>query len=569
MPLRNVFGTQVPQQAAQDHWQAHVAATHARTIQARARPMLSPRAFAGAQLGSPRRTLPPVDSKTAANTAAAAKAESLIAGWQEHEAHMKELARESWRRTKYGIGAKSRSAGPSPRQQARPDPTPRPSAAPAPPTPMIDGVPTRMPHPPAESSSSKASMRPAPAARNLQLARQTADALNSRFSNMMKAFKYVDVDGSGSLNKAELRRALDLWNMPIDDHKLDELISACDADGSGGIDYKEFVDVLARDTVAPAAMGKRGMQSSDAMGQGAFEAVDDAIRGHRKIKNVKASINDLDGPSKSIDAKALQSQAMNTIASRFKDIRQAFKYVDVDNSGTVDAKEIFRAFDLWNIPVDKPSIERLIKNVDHNGDGQINYDEFVDALARDTVAPAAMGKRGMQSKEAMGVGAFDAVDDAIRGHRKITNVKASINDYDAPAVPGREIDASKLKAQATDVIASRFKDIKQAFKFVDVDNTGSVDEKEIFRAFDLWNIPVDKPSISNLLKQVDANGDGQINYDEFVDALARDTVTMAAMGKRGMQSKEAMGVGAFDAVDDAIRGHRKIKNAKASINEGH
>ena len=39
--------------------------------------------------------------------------------------------------------------------------------------------------------------------------------------------------------------------------------------------------------------------------------------------------------------------------------------------------------------------------------------QFVDELARDTVAPAAMGKRGLQAKEAMGV---DSLDKQFLGH---------------------------------------------------------------------------------------------------------------------------------------------------------
>ena len=52
---------------------------------------------------------------------------------------------------------------------------------------------------------------------------------------------------------------------------------ACDRDGDGHVDYKEFVDALARDTVAPAAMGKRGMQAKEAMG---VESLDKAFLGH-------------------------------------------------------------------------------------------------------------------------------------------------------------------------------------------------------------------------------------------------------------------------------------------------
>ena len=115
-----------------------------------------------------------------------------------------------------------------------------------------------------------------------------SNALNSRFSDMFKAFQYVDLDRSGTLDKKEIARALDLWNIPIDHDKLDDLIAACDGDGDGQVDYKEFVDVLARDTVASAAMGKRDMQAQEAMG---VADLDPEFLGHKKMKNVRASIN--------------------------------------------------------------------------------------------------------------------------------------------------------------------------------------------------------------------------------------------------------------------------------------
>jgi len=42
--------------------------------------------------------------------------------------------------------------------------------------------------------------------------------------------------------------------------------------------------------VAGAAMGKRGMNSQEAMG---VADVDPEFLGHKKVKNVRASINDL------------------------------------------------------------------------------------------------------------------------------------------------------------------------------------------------------------------------------------------------------------------------------------
>ena len=71
---------------------------------------------------------------------------------------------------------------------------------------------------------------------------------------------------------------------------LDLMYRECDADGDGGISYNEFVDKLARETVAPAAMGKRGMQSLEAMGVDAQEMIAMQL-GHGKKEKFNPSIN--------------------------------------------------------------------------------------------------------------------------------------------------------------------------------------------------------------------------------------------------------------------------------------
>ena len=117
------------------------------------------------------------------------------------------------------------------------------------------------------------------------------EQINSRFTDMKKAFRFVDTDNSGTLDRNEIRRAMDMWNIPIDDKTLDDLIAACDPDGDGQVVYNEFVDVLARDTVAPAALGKRGMQSKEAMGESAYKLLDEMIAGGPKKKAFDPSIN--------------------------------------------------------------------------------------------------------------------------------------------------------------------------------------------------------------------------------------------------------------------------------------
>jgi len=249
----------------------------------------------------------------------------------------------------------------------------------------------------------------------LMLAKQAQQALNSRFSDMWKAFKYVDLDNSGTLDEHEIKRALKMWNVSVDDSKLEELMAACDHDGDGQVDYKEFVDALARDTVAPAAMNKRGMQSKEAMGTDAFEMIDKQLGHGFDLKHAMANEGAPAMTARKLKPGELQRQAADAIASRFTDIHKAFQYVDLDGSGTVDEHEIRRALKMWNMPLAAEDVRRLVEQCDKDMNGQINYDEFVDALARDTVAPAAMNKRGMQSKDAMGTSAFEMID-AQLGH---------------------------------------------------------------------------------------------------------------------------------------------------------
>ena len=111
------------------------------------------------------------------------------------------------------------------------------------------------------------------------LVRAASDALNSRFSDMFKAFQKIDINGDGKVDEKELKHALRMWNIELDDATMKSLISACDVgDGDGKVDYKEFVDVLARDTVTSAAMGKRDMQAKEAMG---VDSLDKQYLGHR------------------------------------------------------------------------------------------------------------------------------------------------------------------------------------------------------------------------------------------------------------------------------------------------
>ena len=98
---------------------------------------------------------------------------------------------------------------------------------------------------------------------HIEVARAKSWSQASRVKSA-KAFADIDRDGSGRLSRDELEGALRRWKVPIDDAKLDALVTACDTDGDGNISYPEFVDGLARDLVTPGSVWGAASQKAAA-----------------------------------------------------------------------------------------------------------------------------------------------------------------------------------------------------------------------------------------------------------------------------------------------------------------
>lgn len=73
-------------------------------------------------------------------------------------------------------------------------------------------------------------------------------ALRSRgavgLHGLARNFAICDTDGDRQLDRSELSKCFKLCRIPIADGEIDELMSACDLDGSGCVDYDEFLKLV-------------------------------------------------------------------------------------------------------------------------------------------------------------------------------------------------------------------------------------------------------------------------------------------------------------------------------------
>ena len=70
------------------------------------------------------------------------------------------------------------------------------------------------------------------------------------------------------------------------------------------------------------------------------------------------------------------------------------------------------------------------------------------------------------------------------------------------------------------------------FKQIDQDNSGRISRDELETALHASNVSMPQDQIDKVLNTIDADGDGNISYPEFVDGMAKEMMTGANVFSR-------------------------------------
>jgi len=136
---------------------------------------------------------------------------------------------------------------------------------------------------------------------------------DEQIQEFREAFSLFDKDGNGRITIKELGVVmLNLGQNPTD-NELQDMINEVDADGSGTIEFDEFVQMM---------------------------------RKKSKDTNVE------------------------------EEMRQAFKVFDQDGNGTISAQELKKVMQNLGENLSDEEIREMIKEADEDGDGEVNFDEF-------------------------------------------------------------------------------------------------------------------------------------------------------------------------------------------------
>ncbi|CAL9164593.1 unnamed protein product, partial [Musa hybrid cultivar] len=131
-----------------------------------------------------------------------------------------------------------------------------------------------------------------------------------------EAFCLFDKDGDGCITLEELGTVIKSLGQDPSEEELQEMIREVDSDGNGTIEFGEFLNLMAR-----------------------------------KVKVNETNIEE--------------------------ELKEAFKVFDKDQNGFISAAELRNVMINLGEKLTDEEVDQMIREADLDGDGQVNYEEFV------------------------------------------------------------------------------------------------------------------------------------------------------------------------------------------------
>jgi Ca2+-binding EF-hand superfamily protein len=208
---------------------------------------------------------------------------------------------------------------------------------------------------------------------------------------------------------------------------------------------------------------------------------------------------------------------------KFKNTREAFRFIDEDHDGTISQTEMryfFRAYDFG------PEIaDSFFEFLDQYGKGEIPYNDFVAFMSPhfNDVRPGSptLNVEAVQARAASQSPPCPLlIENVAEVHREFAEVLKIIGQK----------------------VPSKFPSLRHVWRYVDNDHDGKVSKSELRAFFRAFNLPQEEAD--KLYDRMDQEGDGEIYYGHFVRYLgpfvAPDATEVSSILKTPKKTKQVV-----------------------------
>lgn len=360
---------------------------------------------------------------------------------------------------------------------------------------------------------------------------------------IMKLFLSADQDGSGYLDRLELKHVLTSADLNLSERQIREVLSEADENDDGVIDYREFVPLM-----VDLLQGMRAASTAQEL----MEKAESVVRG---------AVEDL-------LVHGMSQAELEALMMRI------FRKADTDKSGALSRKEFRECLKQAKLGLTRKEINLIMFQVDTNHDAQITYDEFAPVcfqvlLERFKDEIVANDVQHSPDKlQAMLLQALQAMDVDGGGQLSVSQVKSVLQELSyqklglsalqlvtlvsqAPTTPGGminyipfvplaaamiykmyDVDTVKLRIQAVKELAQSGGIAQMAglnldamrtamvelFQEADVDGTGVLTVEDVTAVLERLGAQTEMSDehVRTMFAAIDVNANGVVDWAELV-----------------------------------------------------
>jgi Ca2+-binding EF-hand superfamily protein len=325
------------------------------------------------------------------------------------------------------------------------------------------------------------------------------------------AFDTIDVDESGSLDDEELKEAFVAIGVKMTAKEVRKMRKNIDIDNDGVLDKDEFIIAIAR--LKYSAKHGRAIQMLSEMSSKLSKNAD--ARMHlQKMKQQK-----LEARQREIQAAADRASMRAATRKKFPKaqlarLRVQFDVIDADSSGTLDHGEIMDLFAaMGDIKVTKKNIRKLMKEIDEDASGECDFDEFLllyNKIQSSQTGFLAEARKRLERAKTSGDGGMGV--DLTAMQEKADERKRQRTE---------QIEQNNKKAAEKVALMKTFskrelEHLQELFDRLDSDRSGAIDREEMVTGLLEGDIRLTEEELDAALADIDEDGDGSLDWIEFV-----------------------------------------------------
>ncbi|XP_057783343.1 calmodulin-like protein 8 isoform X1 [Salvia miltiorrhiza] len=175
-----------------------------------------------------------------------------------------------------------------------------------------------------------------------------ADILNAeQIVELQEAFRLFDKDGDGCITIEELATVIRSLDQNPSEEELHDMINEVDIDGNGTIEFAEFLNLMAN---------------------------------KMKVSSYRSYIINTFFFSLVFTLCVCVCAVFNQETDAEEELKEAFKVFDKDQNGYISASELRHVMINLGEKLTDEEVDQMIREADLDGDGQVDYDEFVKMM---------------------------------------------------------------------------------------------------------------------------------------------------------------------------------------------